>query len=110
MKYNDYASAIPNLIDYSTGAYLHNTLQQCHENRVLIYSRLFNGLVVFVFVGIAVIVLYLCFQRKRSPAEEKEKLLQDQKIVLEKIRALKEQKQQYYEEGSYTHLPFTRQE
>lgn len=108
MKFN--AIEVPKLIDESTGAYLYDTLRQCHYNRVITYSRVFNIVVVLVFVSIAIFVLYLCFYRKRSPSEEREKLLNDQKIILDKIRSLKEQKQNYYEEGSYTHLPFTEQE
>ena len=50
------------------------------------------------------------FPAKRSPQQERDKAVRDQMIILEKIRSLKEQKQSYYEEGSYTHLPFTQQE
>lgn len=108
MKYNDVE--LPKLIDQNTGAYLYDTLRQCHHNRVISYSRVFNVVVVLVFVSIAIAVLYWCFYRKRSPSEEREKLLNDQKMILDKIRSLKEQKQNYYQEGSFTHLPFTEQE
>lgn len=102
MEYN-----IPNLIDNTTGYYLLSRLRQCHENRVTTYSFIFNFLVFFTFTGVTCFILYLCVRQKRTPEEEKHRFQQDQKFILEKIRALKEQKQNYYMEGSMTHLPFT---
>lgn len=98
---------LPNLIDSKTGQYMQDTLKKCHEFRILTYSRAFNIGVVFIFLSIACIGLYICFTRKKTPAEEKEKILNDQRIILEKIRSLKEQKQNYYQEDSMTQLPFT---
>ena len=72
-------NSLKKLIDQNTGAYLYDTLRQCHHNRVISYSRVFNVVVVLVFVSIAIAVLYWCFYRKRSPSEEREKLLNDQK-------------------------------
>lgn len=101
---------LPKLIDSKTGQYMHETLKKCHEFRILTYSRAFNFGVVLIFLSIAFVGLYICFTRKKSPGEEKEKILNDQRIILEKIRSLKEQKQNYYQEESMTHLPFTGQE
>ena len=106
MKYDAFSMEMPKLIDHTTGAYMYEILRQCHDNRIHTYSWVFNILVVTVFVGVGALVLYLCMKRKPSAEERKEKLLLDQKIILEKIRSLKEQKQSYYEESSYTHLPF----
>lgn len=100
MQYN-----FPSLIDNSTGNYLYGTLKQCHENRVIAYSYALNIGVVLIFVLLGGFILYLCFQRKLTPDQEKQKLIQEQKYILEKIKALKEIKQNYYEEGSLTHLP-----
>jgi large-conductance mechanosensitive channel len=98
---------IPKLIDSQTGYYLMNTLKQCHDNRIITYSKLFNGIVVFVFITIACIVLYLCFTRKKSAEEQRIQLQQDQKYILEKIKSLQHQKQTYFQEGSMTHLPMS---
>ena len=98
-------SEIPKLIDSQTGHFIMNTLRQCHDNRVVAYSYVFNGVVVVVFLTIACIALYLCFYRKKTPLEKRRQLEQDQRIILEKIRSLKEQKQNYFMEGSMTHLP-----
>jgi hypothetical protein len=103
MKYND----LPSLIDTTTGQFLYNSLKQCHDVRVTMYSYAFNAIVVFAFVSIGLFILYLCFTKKRTPEEEKAKIIMDQQIILEKIKSLKEQKQNYYQEGSMTNLPFT---
>ena len=81
---------IPKLIDSQTGYYLMNTLRQCHENRVVTYSQVFNSIIVFVFVVIACIVLYVCFTRKKTPQEEKLQMHKDQMYILEKIKSLQE--------------------
>lgn len=96
---------LPKLIDSSTGYHLFNTLKQCHENRVILYSKIFNGLIVFVFICIGVFVLYFCFHRKKTGEEIHRDIIRDQQIILEKIKSLKLQKQNYYEENSMTHLP-----
>lgn len=106
----DRFAALPHLIDSKTGQYMQDTLKKCHEFRIMTYSRAFNFVVVFIFISIACIGLYICFTRKKTPEEEKEKILNDQRIILEKIRSLKEQKQNYYQEDSMTHLPFTAQD
>lgn len=102
MQYNEN----PQLIDSSTGMYLYNTLKQCHANRVQTYSWFLNVAVVCIFIGLGGFILYLCFQRKLTPDQQKEKLIAEQKYILEKIKTLKEVKQNYYEEGTMTHLPF----
>jgi hypothetical protein len=98
---------MPKLIDARTGQYMQDTLKRCHDFRVTTYSFAFNiGIIVF-FLTITCIGLYICFTKKKTPAEEKETMLRDQRIILEKIRSLKEQKQNYYQEESMTQLPFT---
>lgn len=101
----DIPDSIPKLIDSSTGYYLYSTLKQCHENRVMLYSKIFNTIIVVVFIIIASIILYLCFHRKKTSQEVQNDMIQDQRIILEKIKSLQLQKQNYYEENSMTHLP-----
>ena len=62
MNYRDFPE-IPKLIDQHTGTYIYETLRRCHDNRVHTYSWLFNIVVIGTFIVIAVVVLYLCFQR-----------------------------------------------
>jgi len=98
---------LPKLIDSKTGQYMQDTLKKCHEFRTLTYSWAFNFGVIFIFISIAIVALYICFVQKKTPSEEKEKLFNDQRIILDKIRSLQKQKQEYYQEDSMTHLPFT---
>ena len=103
----DIPDSIPKLIDSNTGYYLYSTLKQCHENRVMLYSKIFNTIIVVAFIIIASIILYLCFHRKKTTQEIQNDMIQDQRIILEKIKSLQLQKQNYYEENSMTHLPIT---
>jgi len=96
---------VPKLIDFQTGHYLMNTLRQCHDTRVLTYSRVFNTVIVVVFLLFASITLYICFTRKKTPDEKQQQMEQEQKFILEKIKSLKVQKLHYLQEGSFTKLP-----
>lgn len=106
MKF-DIPDSIPKLIDSNTGYYLYSTLKQCHENRVMLYSKIFNSIIVIVFIIVAAIILYICFHRKKTNQEIQNDMMRDQRIILEKIKSLQLQKQNYYEESSMTHLPIT---
>ena len=103
----DIPDSIPKLIDSNTGYYLYSTLKQCHENRVMLYSKIFNTIIVVAFIIIASIILYLCFHRKKTTQEIQNDMMRDQRIILEKIKSLQLQKQNYYAENSMTHLPIT---
>lgn len=97
---------LPKLIDFHTGQYLCDTLRQCHENRVYTYSWLLNIVIVVVFILIGMITLYLCYRRKRTPEEVEAKIQMEQKMILDKIRGLREQKQKYFQSETFTQLPF----
>ena len=107
MKYNDIN--VPSLIDTTTGNYIYNTLHNCHETRVKSYSFILNIIVLLLFFCLGGFILYLCFTRKLNTHEQQEKLLRDQQMILEKIRAFKEIQQNYHSE-TFTHLPFTGQQ
>jgi hypothetical protein len=96
---------VPKLIEQSVGNYLINTLNSCHEKRVKVYSFAFNMIIMVIFVVVTGIILYLLFQKKKTPEEWKEKLVRDQIIILDKIKSLKEQKQYYLENNSITKMP-----
>jgi large-conductance mechanosensitive channel len=98
---------IPKLVDFKTGHYLMNTLRRCHDTRVLTYSYVFNTGIVVIFLIIAFITLYVCFTRKKTPDEKQQQMEQEQKFILEKIKSLKEQKQFYLQEETFTKLPIT---
>ena len=96
---------MPKLIDSNTGYHLYETLKKCHENRVVVYSYIFNTMVVVLFMVITGVVLYVCFTRKKSTQDIKQDIIRDQQYILGKIRSLQEQKQHYYEKTSLTQLP-----
>lgn len=95
----------PKLIEHHAGHYLSQTLRHCHEKRVVTYSFVFNVAVVSIFGIITVFILYLLYKQKKTPNEQKDKMLRDQMFILEKIKSLKEQKQHYLEDESITKMP-----
>jgi hypothetical protein len=99
----------PRLIESSAKNYLFNTLQQCHNHRVSIYYYVLNIGVFLLFVGIAGFTLYYCNKQKMSDYEKQQKMLQDQKYVLSKIRYYKEENKhaQQTHSSNITNLPFT---
>ena len=98
---------IPKLIDSNTGQYLYDTLTKCHDNRVVVYSYIFNTIIVVLFIVIGCGVLYMCFTRKKSAEQIRQDITRDQQYILGKIRSLQEQKQNYYQHVSMTQLPIT---
>lgn len=79
----------PQLIEPNIKYHLFNTLEQCHQTRVELYSNIWNASIVIVFLSVTTIVLYFCFQKK-TPREEKEQLFKEQSYILDKIRSFKE--------------------
>ena len=95
----------PKLIEHQAGHYMCQTLKHCHEKRVLTYSFMFNVAIVLVFGVVIGVILYLLYKQKKTPDQQKENILRDQKFILEKIKSLKEQKQYYLENESITKMP-----
>lgn len=100
----------PRLIEASAKNYLYNTLQQCHNNRVVLYYYALNISVLILMVTVTASVLYYCNKNKPSEYERRQKLLRDQQYVLSKIRYYKEDKQTTQDSSStgITTLPITR--
>jgi len=76
----------PRLIEQGSQHYLRETLSMCHNNRVRIYSYALNISVFVIFVAIVTTALYICYKRKPTPYETRQKMLRDQEIILSKIR------------------------
>jgi hypothetical protein len=76
----------PRLIEPSAKYFLHNTLTQCHSNRVNVYYWGLNITIFAVFVGIFGAALYYCYKRKLTPEEHYNKMMKEQAYILSKIR------------------------
>jgi len=94
----------PKLIDPSMKFYMSRVLKTCHENRTLIYYYVLNVSVFVLFVAITGLVLYYCYQQKKTPYELHQKMLRDQSYILSKIRYYKEE-QQKLSSTKLTNLP-----
>lgn len=103
----NFSPDIPKLIDENAGYYLYQTLQQCHENRVQLYSKVFNISIIVIFVIVSAFILYFCFHRKKTTQERQQDIVRDQQIILEKIKALQDEKKKMIEHQSMTNLPIT---
>jgi hypothetical protein len=79
-------SAPPRLIEPSAKYFLYNTLNQCHNNRVLIYSWVLNVSVFLIFIGVFGAALYYCRKRKLSPEQQYQKMMKEQAYIMSKIR------------------------
>ena len=95
----------PKLIEHQAGHYMCQTFKHCHDKRIITYSFIFNVTIVFVFGIVTGLILYLLYKQKKTPDQQKENILRDQKYILEKIKSLKEQKQYYLENESITKMP-----
>jgi hypothetical protein len=98
----------PRLIESSTKNYLLQTLQKCHQNRTAVYYYAFNIGFLVIFVGIVFWVLYYSYKNKLTPYEAEQKLLNDQRYILSKIRWFKEDRKlaQESQMTSITNLPY----
>jgi len=76
----------PRLVEPVAKYFLHNTLNQCHSNRVNIYAWSLNIFVFVVFVSIFGAALYYCRKRKLTPEQEYQKMMKEQAYILSKIR------------------------
>jgi flagellar biosynthesis/type III secretory pathway M-ring protein FliF/YscJ len=97
----------PKLIESSTQNYLYNVLQKCHNNRIYLYSYVWNISIVVIFVVIAGITLYLCAKRKKNPDEQEKQLLNEQYYILEKIKEFKDHEKYMKSMNTITTLPIT---
>lgn len=101
------SSDFPRLIEQHAGYFLSRTLQSCHENRVKLYSWIFNISIVAIFVAIGGITLYMCAKRKKTPQERERDAIRDQQYVMEKIRGLQHQREVMIASKSITGMPMT---
>ena len=76
----------PRLIESSVKNYIQDSLSICHENRIKIYYVSLNIGILILFLGITAVILYYCYNKKKSPYEQHQKMLRDQEYILSKIR------------------------
>jgi len=76
----------PNLVEYSTKNFLFNKLQQCHGNRVHIYSYVLNIGILLIFILVVYFALYFSRKHKLTVAERKFRMMKEQEYILSKIK------------------------
>lgn len=96
----------PRLIETGTHMYLKDILTNCHGYRANIYYYFLNITVFLLFIGIFGLVLYYCNKNKLSDYEKNQKMVQDQRYILSKIRYYQENNEKSKERLSHiTNLP-----
>jgi beta-lactamase regulating signal transducer with metallopeptidase domain len=92
----------PRLVEASAHDYISRSLQQCHENRVVIYYWILNGGVVAFLAIIIGLYLYYASKKKLSPEEVREKLLRENELIMNQIRLYRDEQKRI---DSLTGLP-----
>jgi hypothetical protein len=80
----------PFLVDNYVTSYISNILTECHINRIKIYSIILNVFIllfIIIFFGFA---LYYSYKKQLTPSQKYNKMIQDQKNILDKIRFYKD--------------------
>jgi glucan phosphoethanolaminetransferase (alkaline phosphatase superfamily) len=79
-------STMSHLVDPSSKNYLCMSLQKCHNTRVSTYIRIFNISVFLLFIFGMGASLYYLYKRKPSEYDKYQKMIEDQKYIMSKIR------------------------
>lgn len=67
--------------------FMRETLKQCRARKINIYTRLYNLLLLLAFFLILGLFLYYKYKGRLTPEEKKKKSLDQEKYILERIKA-----------------------
>ena len=95
----------PKLIESDIQYSLFHSLKMCHHNRATVYVWIWNLAIFLIFISVFGIALYLCAKNKKDNVENREKMISDQKYVLNKIRELREVDSYRNQMNTLTKLP-----
>ena len=95
----------PKLIENEIKNSLFYSLKMCHNTRAKMYIFTWNILIFCIFAFIFGITLYLCAKNKKNNVETRQKMENDQKYVLNKIRELREIDSYRNQMNTITKLP-----
>jgi polyferredoxin len=95
----------PKLIESDIQYSLFHSLKMCHNHRATIYVLVWNIAIFLIFISVFGIALYLCAKNKKDNVENREKMISDQKYVLNKIRELREVDSYRNQMNTLTKLP-----
>jgi len=90
----------PKLIETNVKEYVQIVLNKCNQNRIHFYSTALNVLVLILFIGTVVSILWYCHSHKMTPKERLQKFRRDQEYVLTKIREFQVEKNHQKEQFS----------
>lgn len=103
MNYNEG----PTLIEPGTKYFFKKTLKQCNEIKVHHMNKLYNITMLVLFLFILACIMFYNFKGRLSKEEKYIKFEKERKYILEKVRALDEERQKESQER-ITNLPVLR--
>lgn len=92
------------LVTTETKEYLFRVLNTCYENRMRMYSNIWNGFAILMVLGVIGGLLYMCYCVRLTPEQKKKRALKTKQLVLAKMREMKEMNQ-YTQPNGITFLP-----
>lgn len=80
----------PSLVEDNVKNFMNNSLNNCHERKMEIFSWVMNICCFIVFALLTVCIIHLFKKPKLSIYEQNEKMRKEQEYVVSKIRDYKE--------------------
>ena len=100
----------PHLIESRAYSVLSNSLLNCHNHRISIYSYALNIGVLVLFLSITFVILYSCYTSKKTPEQLAKKMQKEQEYIVQKIREYKHEQRMLSNKKSITGLPYTNEQ
>jgi hypothetical protein len=72
---------------------LTQALRRCHEVRVSTYGTLVNAAIWVFVIGIATLIIYVCYKNKLPPVDRAWREKQEEQDILHQIQLLRDQAQ-----------------
>ncbi len=96
----------PKLIDPHSLQYFHEILKKTHETRTKYHSIMLNIIILAVILAVFAGCIYYKYKTKRTPEQDRYKLMKEYDYVLSRIRFFQEQEQKMKQSANLiTNLP-----
>ena len=94
----------PKLIEPGVAHFFNENLKLCHSKKAIYMNKLFNVILLCMFLCILFMILYYKYKGKLTPKQKKEKENKERLYILNKVKSMKVEKQKQQQE-IITNLP-----
>ena len=94
----------PNLVESDVSLFHKKKLQSCHARKLIYYNKIYNSVLLTLFITILSSVLYYKYKGKLTPKEKHVKQQKERIHILNKIRSINIEKEKYNQK-IITNLP-----